>query len=118
DKRDIDQTGSLGRGQAVFLPGPVRITKATARPGTRAVPGMEVAQATSTRRQVTVDLSASQQSQVKVGDRAQITLPDNRTTPGVVQRIGTVASSSDTGSGPDSGSDSSGATLPIHITLK
>src|SRR5262249_6776197 len=119
DKLAIDQTGSLDLGQAVFLPGPLRVSRATARPGTRAVPGMEVAQATSTRRQVTVDLSASQQSQVKVGDRAEITLPDNRTTPGVVQRIGTVASSSGgNGPGMDSGSGSSTATIPIHIALK
>jgi multidrug efflux pump subunit AcrA (membrane-fusion protein) len=121
DRLGVDQTGSLELGEAVFLPGPLRITKATARLGTRAAPGMEVAQATSTNRQVTVDLDASQQAQVKVGDRAQITLPDNRTTPGVVSRIGRVATSSDdTGSGSDagSGSGSSTATLPVYITLK
>jgi Putative peptidoglycan binding domain len=119
DKLGVDQTGSLRLGEAVFLPGPLRITKATARLGTRAAPGMEVAQATSTNRQVTVDLGASQQSQVKVGDRAQVTLPDNRTTPGVVTRIGRVATSSDdTGSGSDAGSGSSTATLPVYITLK
>jgi Putative peptidoglycan binding domain len=119
DKLGVDQTGSLDLGKAVFLPGPLRISKATARLGTRAMPGVEVAQATSTDRRVTVDLEASQQSQVKVGDRAQITLPDNRTTPGVVSRLGTVATSSDgTGSGSDAGSDSSTATLPVSITLK
>jgi Putative peptidoglycan binding domain len=119
DKLGVDQTGSLDLGEAVFLPGPLRITKAMARLGTRAMPGVEVAQATSTKRQVTVDLDASQQSQVKVGDRAQITLPDNRTTPGVVSRLGTVATSSDgTGSGSDAGSSSSTATLPVYITLE
>jgi hypothetical protein len=119
DQLGVDQTGSLGLGEAVFLPGPLRISKAVARLGTRAAPGMEVAQATSTRRQVTVDLSASQQSQVKVGDRAQVTLPDNRTTPGVVHRLGTVATSSDgDGSGADSGSGSSTASLPVYVTLK
>jgi Putative peptidoglycan binding domain len=118
DKLGVDQTGSLDLGEAVFLPGPLRMTKVTARLGTRAAPGVEVAQATSTKRQVTVDLSASQQAQVKVGDRAQVTLPDNRTTPGVVTRIGRVATSSDdTGSG-SAGSGSSTATIPIHITLK
>jgi hypothetical protein len=117
DRLGVDQTGSLALGEAVFLPGPLRISKAVARPGTRAAPGMEVAQATSTRRQVTVDLSASQQSQVKVGDRAQVTLPDNRTTPGVVSRLGTIATSADA-DGSDSGSGSSSATLPIHIALK
>jgi hypothetical protein len=119
DKLGVDQTGSLDLGEAVFLPGPLRTTKVTAKLGTRAAPGMEVAQATSTRRQVTVDLSASQQAQVKVGDRAQITLPDNRTTPGVVTRIGRVATSSgDTGSGSNAGSSSSTATIPVYITLK
>lgn len=119
DKLGVDQTGSLDLGKAVFLPGPLRISKATARLGTRAAPGMEVAQANSTRRRVTVDLNASQQSQVKVGDRVQVTLPDNRTTPGVVQRLGTVATSSDgTGSGSDAGSGSSTATVPVYITLE
>jgi Putative peptidoglycan binding domain len=119
DKLGVDQTGSLDLGAAVFLPGPLRVTKVIAKPGTRAAPGMEVAQATSTRRQVTVELSASQQSQVKVGDRAQVTLPGNRTTPGVVSRLGTIANSSDdTGSGSGAGSGSSTATLPVYVTLK
>jgi hypothetical protein len=120
DKLGVDQTGSLELGDAVFLPGPVRIAQTTAGLGTAAAPGMEVAQATSTRRQVTVDLEASQQSAVKVGDRAQITLPNNRTTPGVVARIGTVATSSSGGDepSPNAGSGSSSTTIPGYITLK
>jgi hypothetical protein len=117
DKLGADETGSLDLGAAVFLPGPLRITKAMAKIGTDAMPGAQVAQATSTERQVTVNLDASQQAQVKVGDRAQITLPDNRTIPGRVSRIGTVASSSDD-KGSASGSGSSNATIPIYVTLK
>jgi hypothetical protein len=64
---------------------------------------------------VQVNLDASQQSSVRVGDRAQVTLPDNHVTPGVVSRIGTVASSSGSAS---SASGSSGATIPIYITLR
>ena len=109
------ETGSLALGQAVFLPAPVRITSVTATLGAGAAPGAPVAQATSTRRQVQVNLDASQQSSVRVGDRAQVTLPDNQVTPGVVSRIGTVASSSGSNS---SGSGSSGATIPISITLR
>lgn len=112
----VNETGSLDLGEAVFLPGPLRISKTTATLGSLAHAGMPVAQATSTRRQVQVGLDASEQSSVKVGDRAQVTLPDNRTTPGTVTRIGTVASSSDSGSG--SGSGSSTTTIPIYITLK
>ena len=119
DKLGVDQTGTLDLGQAVFLPGPLRISRAMAQPGGRAAPGAQVAQATSTERQVRVDLSASQQSQVKVGNRAQVTLPDNRTTPGKVERLGTVASSSDSnGSGAPAGSGSSSATIPVYITLQ
>jgi hypothetical protein len=102
----VDQTGSLSDGQAVFLPGPLRITKVTTTLGAAAGPGAPVAQATSTRRQVVVDLDAAQQSSVKVGDRVTITLPNNQATSGVVTSIGTVASSS----------RGSGATIPVDIT--
>jgi peptidoglycan hydrolase-like protein with peptidoglycan-binding domain len=102
----VDQTGSLSDGQAVFLPGPLRITKVTATLGAAARPGAPVAQASSTRRQVVVDLDAGQQASVKAGDWATITLPDNQATPGVVTSIGTVASSS----------RGSGATIPVDIT--
>jgi hypothetical protein len=119
-KLGVDQTGSLDLGQAVFLPGPLRISNTTATLGSLAHPGAPVAQATSTSRQVQVQLDASEQSSVKVGDKAQITLPDNATTPGTVTQIGTVASSSGSGSSgsPGSGSGSSTATIPIYITLK
>ncbi len=101
-----DETGELAEGQAVFLPGQVRITTVTVTLGTGAGPGATVMQATSTSRQVVVDLDASEQSEVKVGDQVQITLPDGNATPGVVSGIGTVASG---GSNP---------TVPVYITLK
>lgn len=115
DKLDVDETGSLRLGDAVFLPGPLRIAKAVAKLGTSAMPGSPVAQATSDERQVKVALDASQQAQVKVGDAAQVTLPDNRVTTGKVTRVGTVASA---GSDKDGSSGSSTATVPIYITLK
>ncbi|HEY2652633.1 MAG TPA: hypothetical protein VGI50_11960 [Solirubrobacteraceae bacterium] len=101
-----DETGTLTEGQAVFLPGRIRIAEVRAILGKNAVHGMPIALATSTSREVVVDLTASQQTQVKVGDRAQITLPSGQTTSGAVSAIGTVASSG-----------SSGPTLPVHITL-
>ena len=112
DERGAEVTGRLDLGQAVFLPGPLRISKVTAGNGTSAGPGRTVMQASSNRHEVTVKLDASQQSEVKKGDDAQITLPDNRTTPGVVSRVGTVVTSS--GKGSDSGS----ATIPVYVTLK
>jgi hypothetical protein len=104
-KLGVEQTGSLELGRAVFLPGPLRITTVTATLGTGATPRGPVAQATSTRRQVKVALDAAEQSSVKAGDRVTITLPNNRTTPGVITGVGKVASS---GGG-------SGVTVPVYI---
>jgi Putative peptidoglycan binding domain len=113
DERGADVTGRLDLGQAVFLPGPLRISKVTAKNGTSATPGHPIMEASSNRRQVTVKLDASQQSEVKKGDQAQITLPDNRITSGVVRRIGTVATSSG-----KNDSDSASATIPVYVTLE
>ncbi|WP_433475489.1 efflux RND transporter periplasmic adaptor subunit [Spirillospora sp. CA-142024] len=108
DERGADVTGRLDLGQAVILPGPLRITKVTAKNGTGAGPGHPIMEASSNRREVVVKLDASQQSEVKKGDQAQITLPDNRTTSGTVSRIGTVAAAD----------KDKPATLPVYITLK
>jgi putative peptidoglycan binding protein/HlyD family secretion protein len=112
DDRGADVTGRLELGQAVSLPGPLRISKVTAQNGTSAGPGRTIMLASSNRHEVTVKLDASQQSEVKKGDEAQITLPDNRVTPGVVSRVGVVA----TPSGKDS--DSGSSTIPVFVTLK
>lgn len=61
-----------------------------------------MATATSTDRQVTVAVDASQQGQVHVGDRVAITLADQRVTSGVVTGVGTVATAP-SGSGSDNG---------------
>jgi hypothetical protein len=79
------------------------------------VPAQPILQASSTRREVVVDLDAAERSKVKVGQHVTVTLPDNRTTAGVISRIGTVATSP---GGNRSGSDSSTVTIPIYITLK
>jgi peptidoglycan hydrolase-like protein with peptidoglycan-binding domain len=105
EKLGVDQTGSLELGRAVFLPGPLRITEVTAALGTSAAPGTPVAQATTTRRQVQVNLDTTEQSSVKTGGSVTITLPNNQTTAGIVSSVGTVAKSS-----------ASGTTIPIQIT--
>jgi Putative peptidoglycan binding domain len=117
----LDETGALEFDQAVFLPGPLRVTGSSATLGTMARPGVPIAKATSTRRQVRVDLNASLAADVEDGDRARITLPDNRTARGAVSRIGSVAGASGAGgSGSDagSGSESETATTPVYIELE
>jgi hypothetical protein len=106
-----DQTGSLQLGQAVFLPEPVRIAKVTGGLGGPAQLGAQVAQATSETLEVEVNLDPSQQREVKIGDRVQITLPDNTSATGKVERLGRVAQVQ-TGQDPNAG-----ATVPAYISL-
>ncbi len=87
----VTQNGALSLGQAVFEPNAVRVTILSAPLGGNAQIGQTVMQATSTIRQVQVALDVAQQTDVAVGDKVTITLPNGRTTPGVVSSLGTVA---------------------------
>lgn len=86
----LPQTGSLDLGTVAFEPGPLRVTTVTPTTGA-AVQAGPVLTGTSTRPDVSIQLDAAQQSEVKVGDRVGVTLPDNSTTPGVVSSVGKVA---------------------------
>jgi hypothetical protein len=107
------QNGTLRLGQAVFEPTAVRVTTLSAPLGGSAQSGQPMLQATSTTRQVEVALGVSQQSDVAVGDKVTITLPNNATTPGVVSSVGTVAAcpsnSASGGSTPGSAAQGTGA---------
>ena len=95
----VDQSGVLNLGQVVFLPTAARVTSVQATLGGHA--GAPVLTATSTTRQVSVNLNANRQSQVKTGDSVSITLPDGRTTPGTVASVGTVATAPTSTDGTD-----------------
>jgi hypothetical protein len=99
----VTQNGTLSLGQAVFEPTAVRVTTLSAQLGDSTQTGQTVMQGSSTTRQVQVALDASQQTDVAVGDTVTITLPNKRTTPGVVSSVGTVATCpSGSGSGGSS----------------
>ena len=97
--------GSLALGQVVFEPEAIRVSRVTGSLGGPAAG--PVLAATSDRHQVSIPLDASQQSQVKAGDTVTVTLPDGRTTPGVVSSVGTVAVTS-----------GSATTIPVEVKLK
>jgi Putative peptidoglycan binding domain len=104
-------TGTLPLGQAVFLPGAVQVTGlgTGAVPGGAATPGATVLTGSSLTPVVTMDLDASLQTQVAVGNKVSITLPDGSVTPGVISSISTASSSSSSSSGNNSsGNNSSG----------
>ncbi len=96
-------------GSVVFEPGALRVSQVTGSLGGQA--GGPVLDATSTRSVVTISLDASQQTEVKAGDKVTVKLPDGRTTPGTVSWVGRVAtSSSSSGSGSTS-------TISVRVTL-
>jgi peptidoglycan hydrolase-like protein with peptidoglycan-binding domain len=97
----VTQTGTLAVGQAVFLPvGRLRVTAVTGTLGAIAGPGSPLLAGSSARRVVSLQLDAAEQTEVAVGDRVTITLPDNSTTPGVVSSIGSVATVGQSGGSP------------------
>ena len=116
----VSQTGALTWGQAVFAPGPVRVTAVNAAKGTAAQPGAVVLQATTTTRRVTVNLDAAQQGYVKAGDQVTVTLPDQATTAGTVTGVSSVATggSSSGGSSSSGSSGSNSATVQVTIALR
>ena len=96
--------GSLSLGQLVFEPEAIRVSQVTGSLGGPA--GGPVLAATSDHHQVSIPLDASQQSQVKAGDTVTVTLPDGKTTPGVISSVGTVAVTS-----------GSTTTIPVRVKL-
>jgi hypothetical protein len=128
-KLGLTVTGALPLGQAAFLPGPAQVTGLGTGvvPGAPATPGSAVLTASSVTPVVTIDLDASQQTEVKTGDKVSVTLPSGATTPGVISEVSTVATSSssaDSGSGSgsgsgnsDNGSGSGSATITVLVAL-
>ena len=96
----VTENGDLSLGQVVFVPTAARITSVAATLGAPALAGQLLLSATSTIRQVSIALDADQQSEVAVGDKVSITLPNNETTPGVISSVGTVATAGSSGSSP------------------
>jgi peptidoglycan hydrolase-like protein with peptidoglycan-binding domain len=110
--KGVPVTGKLGIAGAVFLPESVRIAKVTGELGGSAQPGAQVLSATSDTLEVHVALDASQQGDVKQGDRAQITLPGNVSVTGRVDRLGAVAQAP-----AGQNQDAAAATIPAYIGL-
>jgi hypothetical protein len=98
--------GDLPLGSAVFEPSSLRVTTVSASLGGPATG--PIFTATSARQQVTIDLDAAEQGEVKVGDTVSIALPNGTSTPGVITSVGKVATTNSSGS----------TTVPVEVSLK
>jgi peptidoglycan hydrolase-like protein with peptidoglycan-binding domain len=112
----VPATGRLPLGSVAFEPAAVRVTSVTPTLGQAVQPG-PIMTLSSTKHDVSIQLDASQQSQVKVGDRVLVTLPDNSTTPGVVSSVGEVATIPSSNQGNSGGGGSSTATVAVDVRL-
>jgi peptidoglycan hydrolase-like protein with peptidoglycan-binding domain len=91
DARGLTEDGSLSRGELVFRRGAVRIGEHKAAPGQPA--GGVLAEISSTRRQVSVDLDADRQELARIGRGVTVDLPTGRTVRGRIFSVGSVARS-------------------------
>jgi hypothetical protein len=102
-------SGSLSLGQVAFEPEALRVSQLTG--GLGGLAAGPVLTATSDEHVVMIPLDASDQSEVKAGDKVTVTLPDGTTTPGVVSSVGAVATTT-SGQGQNPAT-----TIPVKVTL-
>lgn len=112
--RGVAPTGRLGLGAVVFEPGALRVKNVMPTAGQAVQPG-PLLSASSTHHGVSIPLDAAQQSEVRVGDRVTVTLPDNSTTPGVVSSVGKVATAPPSSQQASGGSSS--PTINVGVRL-
>jgi hypothetical protein len=107
----LEETGRLRPSDVVVQPAAVRVTDQVAEPGGPASgPALTVG---GTSRQVTVDLDATRQQMVQVGQKVEVELPDGSKTNGTVSVLGTVAETPT----DDSGQDRPDATPTVDLTV-
>lgn len=111
----VERTGRLDLGAVAFLPTDARITKVATAVGGQVQQGAPLLSATSTAHTVHIDLAASQQTQVKVGDKVDVAFPDGTTAAGTVTQVSAVAT--DTRPDPGPQGKPKEATIPVTVTL-
>ncbi|WP_435204412.1 efflux RND transporter periplasmic adaptor subunit [Micromonospora sp. bgisy143] len=99
---DLKPTGRIEVGQAVVLPGAVRVSAVRAVPGDPV--GGELVAVTEKTKLVTVAVEATEVGTVRVGAAVTVTLPDSSEIPGRVASISHTVQ----GGGPDAGAGQSG----------
>jgi peptidoglycan hydrolase-like protein with peptidoglycan-binding domain len=111
EARGHDRTGSVDAGQAVFLPGRVRIGEHKAAVGARVLPATPVMEVSSPTRVAVVELPADDAGIAGAGDRVEVELPGGRTARGTVAEVGKVAKT-------PSGADGQAASPTITVAIR
>lgn len=91
DERGLTQDGTLARGEVSFRDGAARVGELRAALGQSVAPGAQIADLSTTRRVVTVDLEATRQSLAREGATVTVEMPGGRTARGRIEEVGKVA---------------------------
>jgi len=113
----LEETGAVTAGSFTVLPGEVRVGTPSASIGTQLQPGATLYAATSTHRVISVDLDPADEELAVKGAKAEVTLPNGRTTKATVASVGTVATSTGEGDTGDGSDPTAAATIPVTLTL-
>jgi hypothetical protein len=106
----VTQTGIVNPGEAVFLPGPLRVSAVKVLVGASASSGQDIIDGTSPDHVVIVNLDARQQTLVQAGAGVDVALPNGSSVKGTITDVGTVATTSGSGAQQQT-------TIPVTITL-
>jgi multidrug efflux pump subunit AcrA (membrane-fusion protein) len=109
DDRGMTEDGTLARGEVVFRRGPARVGQVRATVGGQVAPGTQIADLSSTRREITVALDADRQELARADASVTVDLPNGRTARGRISDVGKVATT------PRSEDDSSTITVTIAL---
>jgi hypothetical protein len=104
------QTGVVNPGDAVVLPGPLRVAQVKVAAGATAQAGADIIDGTSTTPVVTIAVDARDQTLAKVDEGVDVQLPNGQAVKGTVTAVGTVASTTGSGS-------SQTTTIPVTVAL-
>jgi peptidoglycan hydrolase-like protein with peptidoglycan-binding domain len=85
-----EMDGVVEPGDVVFAPGSLRISARLVAVGDQLQPGMPLLEATASEQVVTLELEATRQTLVAVGDEVALELPDGSEVPGTVAEISAV----------------------------
>jgi multidrug efflux pump subunit AcrA (membrane-fusion protein) len=110
DDRDMTEDGTLSRGEVAFRGGPARVGEVHATVGQAVAPGAQVAELSSTHREITVALDADRQQLARQGAAVTVDLPNGRTARGRISDVGKVASKP--------ASEGASATIAVTIVLR
>ena len=91
DERGLTEDASLTRGEVVFRDGAARVGELRAALGQQVAAGTPIAELSTTRRVVTVDLEATRQSLARAGATVTVEMPGGRTARGRIEAVGKVA---------------------------